>query len=385
MSSSSRNRKCAGEACTSMIENRSVSGLCGTCYRKTKTAVIEEARIGKPVEVQVQEDREKRRLSSELSLLKAKYSKSQETIESLEASLHSLSYMRETPVQTFDIKPSLPSGKSEGTVVWVASDWHVEERVDPKKISGLNTYTLPIAKARGERFFKSGLRLTKLLQQDITIKNIVLALLGDFLSNDIHEEFPELNQLPPMLAAVYARDIIISGIKFVLENTPKDVKIKIVAHSGNHGRTTRTSRMGEENGHSIEWLMYLLIEAEFRAEPRVEMLIADGMHSYIDVYDTKIRFHHGHTIRYVGGVGGITIPVYKAIAQWNRARKVDLDVFGHFHQLRDGGNFICNGSMIGYNAFALSIKADYEPPKQALFLIDKKRGRTCTWPILFNE
>ena len=36
------------------------------------------------------------------------------------------------------------------------------------------------------------------------------------------------------------------------------------------------------------------------------------------------------------------------------------------------------------NAFALSIKADFEPPKQALFLMDKRRGRTCTWPILFQ-
>ena len=85
---------------------------------------------------------------------------------------------------------------------------------------------------------------------------------------------------------------------------------------------------------------------------------------------------------YQGGVGGIYIPVNKSIAQWSKAKHADLDIFGHFHQLRDGGNFLCNGSMIGYNAFALSIKADFEEPKQILTLIDKRRGRTCTWPIL---
>jgi hypothetical protein len=41
--------------------------------------------------------------------------------------------------------------------------------------------------------------------------------------------------------------------------------------------------------------------------------------------------------------------------------------------------------MIGYNSFALSIKADYEKPRQALFLMDKKRGRTCLWPIVFGR
>ena len=122
----------------------------------------------------------------------------------------------------------------------------------------------------------------------------------------------------------------------------------------------------------------------YRDEPRIKWIIPEGIHSYLDIYDTTIRFHHGHAVKYGGGVGGIYIPVNKAIAQWNKGRRADLDVFGHFHQLRDGGNFLCNGSLVGYNAFALSIKADYEPPKQALFLIDKKRGRTCTWPILFT-
>jgi hypothetical protein len=131
--------------------------------------------------------------------------------------------------------------------------------------------------------------------------------------------------------------------------------------------------------------MYVHLKAYFRNEPRVTFIVAEGMHSYVKVYDTMIRFQHGHAIKYGGGVGGIYIPVNKSIAQWNKARHADLDVFGHFHQSKDGGNFICNGSLIGYNSFALSIKADYEQPKQQLFLMDKKRGRTCTWPILVGE
>ena len=69
----------------------------------------------------------------------------------------------------------------------VASDWHIEERVAPNTVSGLNTFDLAIGKKRATAFFQRGLRLIKLLQQDVKIDTIVLALLGDFITNDIYD------------------------------------------------------------------------------------------------------------------------------------------------------------------------------------------------------
>jgi hypothetical protein len=224
------------------------------------------------------------------------------------------------------------------------------------------------------------LRLVRLLQQDIKIETIGVPLLGDFITNQLYEEFAETNALMPTFAVEEAQSQLASGIEFLLDHSK--AKLVLNCHSGNHGRTTRTTRFGAENGHSLEYLMYRSLAAYFRNEPRVQFIIPAGYHSYLEVYGRTIRFHHGHAINYQGGVGGIFIPAFKAIAQWNKARRADLDVFGHFHQCKDGGNFLCNGSKIGYNPFALSIKADFEEPKQQLFLIDKKRGRTCTWPIL---
>ena len=83
---------------------------------------------------------------------------------------------------------------------------------------------------------------------------------------------------------------------------------------------------------------------------------------------------------------GITIPVNKAIAGWNKAHTVDLDVFGHYHQRFDGGSFICNGSLIGYNAYAVSIKAGYEPPSQTCFLINRQfQAKTAVMPIFVES
>jgi hypothetical protein len=113
----------------------------------------------------------------------------------------------------------------------------------------------------------------------------------------------------------------------------------------------------------------------------VEWIIAEGAHVYVDILGTMTRFSHGDSIGYQGGIGGITIPVNKAIAQWSKARHADLDCFGHHHTTLAGKQFLSNGSVIGYGPYSLEIKAAYEPAQQTFALIDAKRGRTAVWPI----
>ena len=337
---------------------------------------------GKPPEKPVptvEGDRKLAKAVGELAGLKGRYKDALHTIEMQAQQLETFTALNNGD-DSFVIEPKHGSGTSEGTVVMPFSDLHFEELVG-REVGGLNSYSPEIALASGVKFFNSGVRLIKLLQQDIKIETLVLPLLGDYITGQIHgAENAEKNAMPPVEALLAVKKLITSGFDFILNNT----KVNIVSpcHSGNHARTTKTTRFGSEAGHSLEFILYHWLQTQYANEPRVTFIIPEGIHSYLDVYDTTIRFQHGHAIKYGGGVGGIYIPVNKAIGQWNKARWADLDVFGHFHQLRDGGNFICNGSVIGYNAFALSIKADPEEPKQALFLMDKKRGRTCTWPIL---
>ena len=292
-------------------------------------------------------------------------------------------YEKVEPINTFTIKPKFGSKDNEATVVVLASDWHCEERVEPDTINGLNTHNLDIARKRAVEFFQATLRLTEILQKDVRIENMVLALLGDFITGDIHEEMLETAELEPALAIMEAQKLIASGIQFILDNS--ELNLIIPCHSGNHARTTKETRYATEAGHSLEYLMYHMLADHFSKEKRVKFIIPRSYHSFLNVYDEVIRFHHGHAIRYAGGVGGLTIPVNKAIAQWNKSKKdVTIDCFGHWHTQFDGGNFIANGSNIGFNAFAVAIKASYDKPSQTLFLIDKKRGRTCTWKITYG-
>lgn len=322
------------------------------------------------------EIKEQRKEHAELKKDNKNFNKLLEENEKLSKTLEALSNIK--TINTFKIKKT-DSIKSEATAVILASDWHVGETVDSSMIGYVNEYNQDIAKKRSEDFFKNSLRLINIFEKDITINTLILALLGDFISNTIHEDLAETNNMLPADEISFAQDLIISGIKFLLDNTK--LKIIVPCHSGNHGRMTQKQRISSEAGNSLEYYMYRNIAMYFRNEKRIEFIIPKGYFSFVEVYDYTLRFHHGHNLRYGGGVGGITIPINKAISQWNKTRNVDFDCFGHFHQFLDGGYWICNGSMIGYNSYAESIKATFEKPKQTFFLLDKKRGKTIVAPI----
>jgi len=291
--------------------------------------------------------------------------------------------VRQTNIHSKPIRITKKKGiDNEAVAFLIASDWHVEERVVANTINGVNRFNEKIAKKRAEMFFKNSIKLIEGSTSNTKIKKIVLALLGDFFSNEIHDELMEGNTMLPAEAVMFAQNLIASGIETLLRE-PKS-EIIVPCSVGNHGRMTQKLRISTEAGNSLEYYMYHNLANHFRNNPRVQFKISEGYHNYMTVYGKVIRFHHGHAMRYMGGIGGIYIPVNKAINAWNKIKRADFDVFAHFHQRRDGGNFICNGSLIGYNAYALNIKADYEEPQQAFFLIDRLRGKTVVAPVLLK-
>lgn len=284
------------------------------------------------------------------------------------------------------LKPKKSTGKSESVAVLIASDWHTEERVRRGDVSGKNEFNMDIAAQRIDRMFQGFLRLYQMTARDTYIPTIILAFLGDYISSNIHEELVELAALPPCDAIAWAQDKIIQGIQFLLDNT-KGVDFLFVGHSGNHGRITQKQRNATGEGNSLEAFMYRNIRMYFKDEPRLKWQLAEGYHTITSLWNDKfkIRFHHGHAMNYGGGVGGITIPVRKKIAQWNKVEWCNLDIFGHFHQFTDAADFVCNGSLIGYNGYAVAIGADYEAPKQGFLLINKRHGKAMVTPIFVGE
>lgn len=274
-------------------------------------------------------------------------------------------------------------GKASAMPWVVLSDLHMEEVIEPDTIPGTtNSYNPDIAKARLQSVFKHGLYLAKTMGTMADVDTMGLAILGDVISGYIHPELAEGNALSPIEATLFAEEQLIAGINYILNNSK--YRLLIPTCQGNHGRITEKMRVQTAAETSYEWMMYHHMAKHFKGNDRVKFQMTNGYHNYVKIWNTTIRFHHGDAIRYAGGVGGITIPVNKQIANWNTYTKADLDVLGHYHQLFDGGHFIVNGSLIGPSAYSIKIGARFERPRQAFFWIDSKMGKTMSGEVFVD-
>lgn len=291
--------------------------------------------------------------------------------------------LKRTPVKTYNITPNFAKSQ-QATASMNLGDVHLEEEVKPATVNYMNKYNLDIAKKSVDNFFCNGIKLLKKEEQDIKIPHLILGLLGDLITGSIHDENMEVCLVRPIEAAMLAREWIYNGICFLLNHTKS--KITVVCKGGNHSRITNKIRHATFYGNSLETMVYAWLSSQFQNEPRISFIIDEAYHTYLNVYGFTLRYHHGHALKYQGGVGGITIPINKAIAQWNKQKTADLDIFGHWHQrMYDMGSnkFVSNGSVIGHNPYAISIKASFEEPTQSFFLFDNnpKRFKTATFPI----
>jgi hypothetical protein len=282
------------------------------------------------------------------------------------------------PLPDIVIRAAKGSG-NEATAILVASDWHIDETVTKESVSGVNEFNPAVAEYRAKRFFESGLGLINIERNAIKVKKLILALIGDFMTANIHEDPKFTNSMLPMVALLKVEQLLRSGIDF-LRKTGKFDEIVIPCCVGNHSeiRTGGKPTLIIENNY--EYVIYNHL-AEYYKGTNVRIMIPESMFQYVDIYGRIFRFHHGTTIRYSGGLGGLTIPAMKAVNNFNTAMYADLDIFGHLHTSTLNQSFVANGSLIGYSPFAQSIKARKEPPSQTLMITDPKHPMSVYRPI----
>lgn len=309
-----------------------------------------------------------------------KYKAVLKDLQHKEAQLDAFAAVR-SDVQIREIKPSQGNKFDEATAIIQLSDWHFEEKVDPSVINNLNEYNLDIAQVRWDNCISNAIKLIDKERVAIKIDTAVIHLGGDFISGYIHEELEEDNYLSPIQATLFAKERIISGIEYILKHGGFK-RIIIPCSFGNHGRTHKKMRISTGYKNSYEWMMYQDLIRYFQKEKRVELIVPNGLFAYVKVYDYMCRFFHGDSIKYAGGIGGVTIPLIKALHKYDEQNKAQYNFMGHFHTYwMATRNCIINGSGIGYSPYAERIGAAPENPVQSLSLIDRKRGMTIKAPI----
>lgn len=318
--------------------------------------------IQQPIIVKVKEEREDEKEYQE-------YLKQKNKVEEIEV----------LPFESFEFKfDEIDEGEKYAVALF--SDAHIEETVNPQSVMSLNEYNIDVAKQRIQNYFSN---LVHCLNKD-EVSHLIFASLGDTISGYIHEELTQTNGLSPLEATQLAQGLIFNGLKFICEKSNiKD--IYFIGIVGNHSRVTK--KIQHANGYkmSYEWLMYQNIkrECEIAGLP-ITFNLPESEMAVVDTQDNRrFLFIHGFQIRSTGSgtVCGIYPALNRLCMKWDKIFHQDKIYLGHFHSCISIPNAMVNGSIIGYNSFALSNGFGYERPAQQYEVYDTKIGLLLTRQI----
>lgn len=286
--------------------------------------------------------------------------------------------LKGAPRPSVPILPKEKGGRHEGAFVLLYSDLHPEETVEPGTVSGRNEFTPQIAVERNADLAIGARWMLDLYREraghGYKIRQVILAMLGDLITNTIHEELLESNALSPPEAVLLVERMAMTIIDNLLAD-PLIEDLYIPTAHGNHDRITHKKRAKTQAVNSYSWLVYHHLASRYAHEPRVRFDIAKGSTLYTDIYGHRVRWTHGDDFKYGGGVGGLTIPLLRALPRWDSVVPAHLTCMGHWHQAMTHRSFVVNGSLIGYTAYAQQIGASFEPAQQVCFLLDARRGK----------
>ena len=276
------------------------------------------------------------------------------------------------------LRPKEKTKAHRGTPVLMLSDLHLDEVVDLEEMDGMNEYNRGVAEKRFDTIINSTQMLMKKYTSGVHFDGVVVPLLGDIITGDIHEELARTNECPVPATIVHWVPIIASGLRFLADEFGH---VHVPCVVGNHDRTTYKTPKKKRMESSYGWIIYNWLADSLRDDPRVTFGISTSPEQLTNVYSTTLLLSHGDSFRSAGGVGGL----YPSLMKWLLRRhdlysqtKSDFDyaLIGHWHQDLWGPDFVVNGSLKGYDEYARDGGFKFGRPSQQLFLITPERGMT---------
>lgn len=323
------------------------------------------------------------RQAAELSRLRNEAKALRHELSRVQLALDASLALGKQAVKPMDIKPT--GRPHEAAFVLLCSDWHVGETVDKAAVSGRNEYTPAIAARRVDKLIEGALWMMEAWRAGKDgygwkLDTMVVWLGGDLITGMIHEDLMQSNAMSATQELLFAEQLI---VRMLDTFAAKAGVRRIVCPTswGNHGRTTQDRRVSTGWSNSYEWLLYQQLANRYNGKGKVGIQVGQDEISRLDVLGHKLRFNHGDTFGYGGGVGGITIPARKWLAKLDHTEKADVTFAGHWHQFLDIGDLVVNNCLIGWGAYAQRV-APYSPASQVCCLIDAKRGKRLSTEII---
>lgn len=271
----------------------------------------------------------------------------------------------------------------------VLSDTHWDEVVNPGEVGFVNGYDRKIAEKRLKNFFQNTVKICDTFVTGVEYPGIVLAVAGDLFSGQIHEELKETNEDVLCGSVMHWLEPMIAGIK-ILKERFKQVYIPWVV--GNHPRLAIKPRSKGGVRDNFDWLFGQLLAREFRNDAAVVFAISESFDLQYQIYRTRFILTHGDQFRGGSGISAEFSPLFIGDARKRQRYQAveqpyDVMVLGHWHRLifLDSPAIIVNGSIKGYDEYAVKQSFKFERPRQAFWLTDPQHGVTIRAPIIVQS
>jgi len=246
--------------------------------------------------------------------------------------------------------------------ILVLSDWHVGEVIDLPE----NKYNIGIAEKRvrqlTERFidWQSGFKRPE---------SVVLLILGDMISGDIHLEYQLTQTTSPQEQCVIVQDLLGE----MINTLHKRYRVRIFAVTpDNHARLYKKPIFKAKGSYTYN--LAILNALKQTVPKNVELEYSKDIYDFFRIGKQTFLCTHGDHIRAFGATPITALEkfkngVYRKHAELQSPRP-DYFVLGHFHVPAMYDNLIVNGSLSGTNEFGTSLNVCTEAAQVAFHCYD---------------
>ena len=268
------------------------------------------------------------------------------------------------------------------------SDAHFDEIVDPRQVAGINAYNREIAGLRLRRFFEKSISLCDDYLKGVDYPGFVLPVSGDMFSGTIHDELRETNESSLCESLVYWLGPMISGIDMLADRFGK-VFIPWVV--GNHPRMTPKPRAKGGVKDNFDWLLGALLQREYATRNKnVVFKLSESFDLSFNIYTTRYLQTHGDQFKGGAGIAAQLSPLFIGDSR-KREKQVainqpyDIMLIGHWHYRSCLPPVKGNGSLKGYDEYAMSRNLKFQSPQQSFWLTTPEHGITMEAPIFVEH
>jgi len=303
--------------------------------------------------------------------------------------LREMSGMFARPLNIPDWALPVPGRTRRAVGLLHLSDLHVGEVVRAEETGGINAYSPEIFQRRFRRMIAASINILPRWSADCDLQGVVVALNGDLISGDIHDELRRTNALTAHEQVALATDEIAAGI---LQIADRFGQVLVTVTPGNHGRSTEKTHAKRMAALSYDTMVGNILTRQFANDSRITINLSSGPDILFSIFGWSILQTHGDSMGTGGGQGfaGPELPIVRGgkkvkLAGFAAGERYDIILTAHYHTSSNPGTVLANGSMVGYSEYAVRIRGVPEPPMQWLALIHEKWGLRERVPVVLED